>query len=191
MSKTWMFLVPALMLLQTGFASIAVATPPAHPPQGTLRITVDNVAEALYVNGEPVALDPLSAHDWMRTSVATFPLLPGRNVIAVKGTDGGVIAGLLAELKVGGSTLVSGEAWRVHHDAPEGWEKPAFDDSAWSSATPYGDHPGGVWGTRVSGMDGAEATWIWNQVNTLNGEIEPVVYFRFTFQVEPGWIATP
>lgn len=200
MSRTRLFLAPTLMLALAGLTPGALAEslqpanvlePPDHGPQATLRITVDNVLEALVVNGVTVEVDPETASDWTRTSNVSFPLQPGRNVIAVKATDGGVIAGLLAELKVEQSTLVSDEAWRVHHDAPEGWSDPAFDDSTWKAATPYGDHPGGVWGTRVAGMDGSDATWIWNEVNTLNGEVEPTVYFRLTFLVRPGWVIDP
>jgi hypothetical protein len=160
---------------------------PEQPPAATLRITVDNVLEALHVNGQAVTLDPATAVDWTQTSTHVLTLQRGRNVIAVQAADQGVIAGLLAELTVGCSVLDSSEAWRVHHEAPEGWEQPGFDDSSWKPASVYGDHPGGVWGTRVQGMDGSTATWIWNEVNTLDGEIEPTVYFRFTFVVVPGW----
>lgn len=200
MSRTRMFPVPILILVLAGLTPRAVAEsldppnvfePPEHEPGASLRITVDNDLRELFVNGELVQVDPETASNWTLTSVVPLSLQPGRNVIAIKATDGGVIAGLLAELTVDHSTLVSNEAWKVHHDAPEGWSDPAFDDSTWKAATPYGDHPGGVWGTRVMGMDGSGATWIWNEVNTLNGEIEPTVYFRFTFHVRAGWVASP
>lgn len=192
MTRLPTFLVSAWMLLAT--VTPVQAGQPADPgplPGATLRITVDNVLDALHVNGQPVAVDPETAADWTRTSTVTFPLQPGRNVIAIKAVDQGVIAGLLAELTVGDSVLDTSEAWRVHHAADEGWEQPGFDDSAWKPASVYGDHPGGVWGTRVQGMDGSTATWIWNEVNTLDGEVESTVYFRFTFEVALGWIATP
>jgi len=165
--------------------------PPENPPGASLRITVDNDLRELYVNGQAQELDPESSGDWTLTSTHRFALQPGRNVIAIKATDGGVIAGLLAELQVQDSRLVSGESWKVHHDGPEGWERPEFDDRDWKAASCYGTHPGGIWGTRVQGMDGSNATWIWNEVNTLDGEIEPTVYFRFTFLVQPGWVAAP
>ncbi len=181
------------LIVLLGSPLSAWAGPPVDPgpvPDATLRITVDNVLEALHVNGHAVAVDPATAVDWTQTSTHVLALQPGRNVIAVKAVDQGVIAGLLAELTVGCSVLDSSEAWRVHHDAPEGWEQPDFDDSSWKPASVYGDHPGGVWGTRVQGMDGSTATWIWNEVNTLHGEIEPTVYFRFTFEVAPGWVVS-
>jgi hypothetical protein len=193
MTRFLMFSSSMAMIVMLGSPCSAWAGPPAapaFPPEATLRITVDNVLEALFVNGRAVAVDPETAADWLHTSTVTFALQPGRNVIAVRAADQGVIAGLLAELTVGCSVLDSGEAWRVHHDAPEGWEQPGFDDSSWKPASVYGNHPGGVWGTRVQGMDGSTATWIWNEVNTLNGEIEPTVYFRFTFEVVPGWVVS-
>ena len=122
MSKRWILL--ALCVSLTATSSSSLAAEPAAPPSATLRITVDNLLEALYVNGQPVPVDPESAGDWMLTSTVGLVLRPGENVLAIKAVDHGVIAGLLAELRVDDSVLVSGEAWRVHHAAPEGWEQP-------------------------------------------------------------------
>ncbi len=160
-------------------------------PQGVLRITADNVLAEVYLNGQPVTLDPETSADWLHAEGVVLPLQRGRNVLAVKAQDAGVVAGLLADLTVGGATLVSSEAWKVHHDAPAGWQTPYFDDSSWAPASTYGVYPGGVWGTRVQGMDGSTASWIWNEVNTLDGEVEPTVYFRFAFDVYPTWTAMP
>ena len=157
-------------------------------PRGHLRITVDNVMTAMYVNGTELGIYGDEVTDWTRTSLVDVVLIPGRNVIAVQADDQGVIAGLLAELRVCDSVLGSTEAWRVSTTAPRGWYEPDFDDSSWAPASLYGDFPGGVWGTRVHGMDGARASWIWSDVNTQDGDIATPVYFRFTFELSPGWV---
>jgi len=182
-------------------APAADASPPGETgnsgapvlPLATLRITVDNAVEDLVVNDQVLRLEPESATDWTKGSTVNFEVRPGKNVIAIKAIDKGVIAGLLAELQVGPSVLVSGEAWKVALVAPEAWSTAAFDDSTWASATPYAPYGEGVWATRVAGLEGlsADASWIWTATNELNGAIDATAYFRFTFEVELAWTASP
>lgn len=57
----------------------------------TLKITVDNVME-LYIDGRPITV--AQSHNW--SAVKSVPLPSNTRVIAVKGTDYGVVAGILA-----------------------------------------------------------------------------------------------
>lgn len=183
-------------LVGAGVAAADPAPPSSHttppPPTGTLRLTVDNTLLGLWINGEEIPPDVERGGDWTLPQTVEFGVQPGRNVIAVCGRDEGVIAGLLAEVQVGGATLVSDGSWRVTPEAPGEWWRVDFDDAAWSRASTYGDWPGGVWGTRVQGWDGisADASWIWTGTNELNGAVDEVAYFRLTFDLQLGWAAT-
>ena len=146
---------------------------PAPPPGLTLTLSADNVSE-VYVNGVLVG----STNNWKVTGVFSVPLQPGPNVVAVKATDLGGAAGLLAELGWDGQTAVTDSGWKVSATAPSGWEGLGFDDSAWANATPYGVYGVAPWYQNVSGFPtNSLAQWIWASDNQNVNQ----AYFRFTF----------
>jgi hypothetical protein len=172
--------------------SVAVAPIDEQPPlpMAHMHITVDNVMAELWINGSRVDVPEFTAHDWTKMSSVSFPVRPGRNVIAVKAVDQGVIAGLLADIDLGVQTLISDSAWTWALSEQDGWHTVEFDDGAWRSARVYGQYPLGVWGDRIHGVGGddTDAVWIWSPANIHDGERDPVVYFRYVFEVEPGWV---
>jgi len=191
-------LLPVLALLVTvpwsASAGDAVSShTTAAPPEGALRITVDNTLLGLWINGEPVPTDPDRAGDWTRPETIPFQVQPGVNVVAVHARDAGVIAGLLAELQVGTTTLVSGGSWRVVPEAPDGWWYRTYDDTAWPRASAYGAWPGGIWGSRVQGWEGVspDAQWIWTDRNEQHGLIDEEACFRFSFDAQLAWSIEP
>ena len=159
------------------------------PIPATFRFTVDNTVESLHVNGVAVELDGQSTADWTRGTTLELTLRPGTNVVAMACVDQGVIAGLLAELRVGQTALVTGSSWRYHLQPAEGWWEVDHDDQHWPSAVAYGGADEGVWAGRFSGMDDlAEgASWIWSHTNLMNWKVDPVVHFRLVFEVQAQW----
>jgi len=146
-----------------------------EPENLTLTLSVDNMAE-IYVNGVLVG----TTSDWKEAGVFTVPLQAGTNVVAIKGTDSGGAAGLLAELSWGTDMAVTDTFWKVSASAGVGWETVGFDDSAWSTATSYGVYGVLPWLQRVVGFpNSSPAQWIWTEdnFNDINA------YLRYTITV--------
>ena len=122
-------------------------------------LSVDNTGIA-YLNGERIG----SSRNWERPVFADLSakLKQGRNVIAVKATNQGGPAGLMARLKIkrreGPSpTLESNANWVSSLETEEGWMHLEFDDSKWSRASfvaKLGDQP---WGNVFESGKGAQA----------------------------------
>ncbi|MBI3799704.1 MAG: lamin tail domain-containing protein [Deltaproteobacteria bacterium] len=143
-----------------------------------VMISVDNAYE-LYVNGVLVG----TGNDWFNAQTfSTLPLRLGRNVIAVKGTNAGWVAGMLTEVSVGGQRLGTSSAWKVSAQEEPGWNTVGFDDRSWVAATAYGNYGVEPWGTRATGIPvDTPAQWIWTADNDSND----TVYLRYSFSVEP------
>ncbi len=128
-----------------------VLTLAAVPRRATLYLTADDFF-TLYVNGREIdhsAPDPKDTNVWQhvhRVDLAPF-LTASRNVLAVRATNAGGAAGLVARLDLPGQPPVGTDArWRVGADAaPEGWNGVAFDDAAWHPATVVAPLTGGAW----------------------------------------------
>jgi hypothetical protein len=145
---------------------------PAPPPELTLTLSADNVSE-VYVNGVQVG----STSNWKTAGVFSVPLQSGPNVVAVKVTDLGGAAGLLAELGWDGQTAETDGSWKVSATALAGWEGLGFDDSAWANATTYGVYGVAPWYQNVVGFPTSTlAQWIWTSDNQNVNQ----AYFRFT-----------
>ncbi len=129
------------------------------PAQATLDIGCDETF-TVYINGLEVARGP---SDHFTQRVFRFDiagrLRPGKNVVAVKGTNQldridpryGTTAGLLAQViaRQDGREIVlarSDETWKSESEAPEAWTRPDFDDGDWKPARPWPE---------------AGATWPW------------------------------
>jgi hypothetical protein len=137
-----------------------------------LSITVDNQME-LYIDGEPnpINQDP-SAKDWR--VVKTVKLPRGSRVIAVKATDVGLWAGLLAS--VTGEKLLSDRSWKVSTVESADWMKPEFDDSQWETATELGPNGMNPWKAKEKISNNAK--WIWTTTSYYKDMNAHVVYFR-------------
>ncbi len=146
---------------------------PATTP-GMITITADNLFD-LYFNGSFVG----SADDWQTAHSYSVPVIDGSNIIAVKGTDLGEPASILAEIQTATQTLGTSGSWKYSLSLVPGWEQAGFDDSSWSNADDNGAYgaPGLPWSfSSVSGMPaGTPAHWIWG------GTWPSPVYFRYTF----------
>src|SRR5262245_402844 len=113
----------------------------AAPKTAELWITVDNHYVA-HVNGQHVG----AGADWKtigKFDVARH-LVVGKNVLAIRATNQGGVAGALARLRittVGKKSLfiVTDEKTKITRTPGKDWLKADCDDSAWSAATVLGD----------------------------------------------------
>jgi hypothetical protein len=144
------------------------------PPGSNLVaiVTADNGFD-FYFNG----IYRGSGADWSQAQTYNLQMQTGQNVVAIRCTDAGWIAGLLAELQVSGQRIGSSASWKVSLTAPANWADVNFNDSGWANATEYGPYGLWPWGTSVSGMPlDTPAKWIWSS----NNDAHDLVYVRIT-----------
>ncbi len=141
-----------------------------------IYVTCDNGYE-LYVNGALLG----TGNNWNAAQrYQNTPLQVGRNVVAIKGTDAGGIAALLAEMVIDGQRIGSGTSWKCSLTAPADWKDAGFDDSAWVPATDYGAYGISPWNKNASGMPSdSPGRWIWSS----NSDLHDTVYFRYVIDV--------
>jgi hypothetical protein len=115
--------------------------------------TVDD-SGVVYLNGRRVAK---TEGGWMSVDTITLTrrLKPGRNVLAVAGTNAGAAAGFIGWLEVRfarGSPMivVTNGKWRTHNKAQAGWTRTKFDDSSWPLAKELAPAGSGPWRDGVS-----------------------------------------
>ncbi len=138
-----------------------------------ILITCDNAFE-LYLNGQYIG----AGGTWQTaTAFANLPLLTGKNVIAVKGVDGGAIAGLLAETIINSVRHGSNADWKISTTEDAGWQDIDFNDTGWGTATEHGSYGIAPWGEVNGFAADSPAKWIWAQ--DLNGI--DLAFFRYTF----------
>jgi len=121
--------------------------------EARVQVTADDMYQ-LWVNGQPVT--STSDTDGWRTPemIDLKPyLVAGRNVLAVEAKDIASSEGFLLEgaLRAPGHDLevMSDGTWKAVGQATEGWQQPAFNDSAWppvkliaaASREPWGNVP--------------------------------------------------
>lgn len=130
----------------------------AEPEAGVIEITADSQYE-LYVNG--VRLGANNGWNTAERYDLTPRLIKGRNVLAVKATNGdGGPAGLVARVTVraAGNTDVphsTDESWRFSVTEAPGWAKPRFDDRRWAPAMSLGElNVAAPWGDKVRAAGG-------------------------------------
>ncbi|MDB6072140.1 MAG: heme-binding protein [Verrucomicrobiales bacterium] len=120
-------------------------------PDLRLQLTCDNLAE-VFINGKPAG----KIAEWQEPISAKISAMvqPGRNVIAVKAQNQGGSAGLVARVDLGGKgSPVLDETstdWKQSSTAPEGWERPGFDDKSWSGSAAVASLGAGPWGNVFS-----------------------------------------
>jgi hypothetical protein len=137
-----------------------------------LRTTCDNAHE-VYFNGVKVG----ASQSWNSALQSKVTFKEGKNVIAIKGIDGGGVGAVLAECEARGDFIVSDETWKVSNTLTDHWMTIDFNDSQWQAASVYAYRGEGPWGDRVSGFTGNHpSAWIW----TKQFETDDMVYLRKT-----------
>ena len=111
----------------------------------------------VYVNGHEVGRSSGQTSSWTQAQQLdiTKELHPGANTIALAATNAGGpgswIGNLGLEYTDGTATsLVTDNTWKASQEAPQGWQNPGFDDSAWVPALNVDPYGSGPWGTGVS-----------------------------------------
>jgi putative heme-binding domain-containing protein len=152
----------------------------ADPKGVRVLVSCDNACE-VWINGEFAG----RSSEWSepaKVSAAKF-LKQGKNTIAIKGSNAGGTAGLVASIaegRRGGKVFSeSGASWKLTGADPgAGWEKPDFNDSAWPAAVvraKLGDAP---WGNVFAGggAGGGGAALAADQVQVLPGFKAELLY---------------
>ena len=110
----------------------------------------------LYVNGHEAGRSSGQTSSWTQAQQLdiTKELHPGANTIALAATNAGGpgswIGNLGLEYTDGTATnLVTDNTWKASQEAPQGWQNPGFDDSAWVPALSVDPYGSGPWGTGV------------------------------------------
>ena len=121
------------------------------------EMSVDNAGTA-FLNGERIA----NSRAWERPAFANLAskLRQGKNVIAIRATNQGGIAGLVARLKIErregpNPTIETNAQWATSVETEEGWMNLEFDDSKWAKASIVGNLGDQPWGNV---FESAEAT---------------------------------
>ncbi|KDR82275.1 hypothetical protein GALMADRAFT_135635 [Galerina marginata CBS 339.88] len=113
----------------------------------------------LFVNGVHIG----SGQRTLGSNSYSAVLRPGRNVFAIKATNGLSVpkpAGLLMDIQIpytDGFTegIFSDPTWRVSNSIPAGFENLAFDHSRWTPATVVTNYGSGPWDAQLSSSSGA------------------------------------
>ncbi len=108
-----------------------------QPGAATLAITSDE-SYVLYLNGEQIG----SGDDWRTVEVWDIGhhVRPGRNVLAVEGSNSDYsAAGLAVRVQIeqqGREPLVhvSNPSWKIAYNPEPGWSQPDFNDARWGRA---------------------------------------------------------
>ncbi|KAG5634482.1 hypothetical protein H0H81_001804 [Sphagnurus paluster] len=159
-----------------------------------ILITVDDQF-SLYVNGNLVGSSPTTPDIWKSSQKFSVPLSHSSNLFAVRGTNVGGPAGLLAAIQItfsdGTTTIISSDAsWRSAKNIPENFEFPSVNDSSWSPATVLAPYGSGPWETNVHSPCGdisfTDATWIWSSEVALPIAPAQPRAFHKTFQTPDG-----
>ncbi|HUT32880.1 MAG TPA: hypothetical protein VNE39_05330 [Planctomycetota bacterium] len=137
---------------------------PEEPDLATATITGDNGYE-LFVNGEKAGADG----NWNEAETYNIKKLlhKGSNAFAVHLTNQGDVGALLLESRIRLASgrlirVVTDATWKMAEKAPDGWQKPDFDDKAWGKVDVIGKPPIRPWG-EVPGLppdpEAAESIW--------------------------------
>lgn len=112
----------------------------------------------LDVNGTQVAASPRVTDSWKQGQLAdvTSALHPGVNTIAIEAVNTSASpAGVVGRLHVERSgadpvDVVTDGSYKSATTAPDGWQRPGFDDSAWPAAKDAAAYGSGPWGSQVA-----------------------------------------
>lgn len=143
-----------------------------------MYFTVDNIIE-IYHNGSlltPVYTPPTSQFDWQKIKYYYANLQEG-DVIAVKGTDEGVVAGMIGQILFNGVHPTQTDShWRYSINLQDGWNNKGFTmDESWNEVF----EPTYNWSGLVGVPSGFNAKWIWSPNFETPNNGDTVVYFRY------------
>ncbi|MDP7290067.1 MAG: hypothetical protein QGH94_18945, partial [Phycisphaerae bacterium] len=149
------------------------------------RLTVDDSGIA-YLNGKKVGN---AGAGWQRVNSIDLSkrLKPGRNVLAVAGTNARAgAAGFIGRLKIQlvkgkAITVVTNGKWRAGKQAPAGWTSLKFDDSAWPKAVEIGPLNTSPWSGKVN-LDGT------GMIVDVDRELKPVTAEQAVKMIETDWM---
>ena len=161
-------------------------TPRAILKRAKILITCDDEYE-LYLNGTL-----LGKRAWPAGTTLYEPqtfdvaLLPGSNVVAVKGVNVDNVAGLLVEIQMEAQRIISNKEWKTCRTAGPNWVSIDYDDSQWLNAVEYGTNSTPDYSKHALAThfhDVSEAEWIWsaNNLYSKTNESDNTMYFRFKF----------
>ena len=116
--------------------------------KAVLSATGDDEAE-VFLNGKRV----ISSKSWNKAVVSTVTpdIVPGGNVLAVRGKNSSGDAAIIARLEIsfrGGKkqVIVTDTSWQSSAEGPEGWLSREFADNAWNKAVSRGKLGVAPWG---------------------------------------------
>ncbi len=155
----------------------------ARPMAAELWITADNIYVA-YVNGQKVGTDA----EWStveKYDVAKH-LVVGKNVLAIKATNAGGVAGAIARLHIKTADkkdlfVVTDANTRIMQKAPVGWQEIAFDHTHWSAAVVLGDPSIAPWNL-TGGAVGKKGKGGGDRFGYGSNAVDPKVKTRLTAQ---------
>jgi hypothetical protein len=129
----------------------------------------------LFIDGQPITV--AHSHDWSVVKTVSLPY--NTQVIAVKATDYGVVAGILASTT--DNSMISNQGWKctANHVPASNWMSTTYDDSAWPAAVvSYRNLNAPTWGT-VNGIS-TSASWIWTgRRESGSAGYHPVAFCRY------------
>lgn len=135
----------------------ALTVPPGRKVRGAQFIGTCDNSLVLHVNGREAGRSGTGVDDWQNLVRIDFTglVVPGRNVIAIAGTnmlDGP--AGLIGRCEVSfeeGEPLVGriDAGWKAHPGPAPRWTEADFDDAAWPAAVELAAYGQGPWGRRA------------------------------------------
>src|SRR3954468_21403550 len=121
-----------VFFFRKGFETF-IENPAKDVKSATLWGTCDNEM-IVYLNGKKVA----ESTEWERATIVdvTKALIPGRNLLAVRGKNndgpGALILRLTINKSDGTKTIaVTDNTWKVSANAETGWEGASYDEAAW------------------------------------------------------------
>ncbi|MFI1093890.1 family 78 glycoside hydrolase catalytic domain [Streptomyces sp. NPDC020917] len=120
----------------------------------TLVLTADD-SNTVWINGTRVSASPAGT-TWQQPQAVdvTSALHGGTNVLATAVANAGGPAGLVARLHIEPASgdpadVDTDGSWVSAQQAPDGWQQPGFDDSAWPAALVEGAFGSGPWGNQA------------------------------------------
>ena len=135
-----------------------------------IQVCVDN-QHVTYFNGSQVS----SASNWASVQAVNVNVVPGKNVIAIKGIDWGGAYGISATLNWPGCvnmTTAQISKWKCTTSPGSGWTSINYNDSSWPTAVL--GNPG------TAGIRGGNYLTV-PQIWASNGGEGSTVYCRYTF----------
>jgi hypothetical protein len=146
-------------------------------------INSDDIYNA-YLDGVPIGSGTL----FEGCKRLRITLKPGRHTLAVRCRNIVLFSGLIMEVLMLDSSMITDKEWLVTDEQLENWEVHTDDISSWRPVTEYGthyEHAGYSYPMTLFEWIGTHAQWIWDERNYIDDRI---LYFKRDFIVnEEAW----